>query len=312
MRLVSYQKEELHRLGIFIEGFIIDAQTASCFVLGESPEGRRLLTACEGMSSLLLAEDEVWQRLRDIVDEIKSRLNIDQDFLISKGVLVPSDEVVLLAPVQNPGKVICAAGNFPGPGPAVKPDFPIFFLKPSSGITAAGMPIWISVLTKSVAYEVELAIVIGKCARKVAPTDALDYVAGYTLANDVGDRLLEKRTSQWTSGKMFDSFTPMGPWLVTRDEILQPNNLAMSTIVNGQLVQKGSTADMFFSIPELISILSDLTTLQPGDLILTGSTKHMNGQPNPVVALKPGDSVTIKIDGLGELTNPVEMEPECL
>jgi acylpyruvate hydrolase len=310
MRLVSFQRENSHRLGILMDAYIIDAKTASSFVLGSSPEGQRLSTACESMSSLLHAPDEVWSKLRNIVEKIKGRLNTDQDLLISRGILVPFEEAKLLAPVPNPGKVICAAGNFPGPGPAAKPDFPIFFLKPSSSITAAGMPIWISEMTKNVAYEVELAVVIGKRARKIAPVDAMEYVAGYTLANDVGDRLLEKRTSQWTSGKMFDSFTPMGPWLVTRDEIPQPQSLAMSTRVNGELVQKGSTGDMFFSIPQLISILSDLTTLHPGDLILTGSTKHLDGQPNPAVALKPGDSVTIKIDGLGELTNPVEKEPE--
>jgi acylpyruvate hydrolase len=232
--------------------------------------------------------------------------------LVAEGVLLPSDQVHLMAPLPVPGKVICAAGNYPSAAADKKPDYPIIFLKPSSTVTGPGMPIYLSKLTQNVAYEVELALVISKLAWHVPPEEALHCIGGYLLANDVGDRDLEKRTSQWTSGKMFDSFTPMGPWLVTKDEIPYPGEREMLTTVNGEVVQKGSTAEMFFDPAQLVSILSDLTTLRPGDVILTGSPKMMDGQPNPVIALAPGDSVTISIDGLGQLTNPVQKEAECL
>ncbi len=121
--------------------------------------------------------------------------------------------------------MICIGGNFPASGKLTAPDYPVVFLKPASTITGPGMPVWVSELTTSVAYEVELVVVIGKRARNVAAEDASNHIAGFTLANDIGDRLLEKRTSQWTSGKMFDTFTPLGPAVVTPDEIADTHNL---------------------------------------------------------------------------------------
>ena len=165
---------------------------------------------------------------------------------------------------------------------------------------------------ESVAYEVELAVVIGKRGRNLSSKDALSVVAGYTLANDLGDRLLEKRTSQWTSGKMFDTFTPMGPYLVTPDELPDPGNLEMFTRVNDQVVQRGNTSQMFFDVPQLVSYLSTLTTLEPGDVILTGSPKLMDGEPNPLVKLKPGDVVEVNIEQLSSLVNPVINEQVVL
>jgi acylpyruvate hydrolase len=167
------------------------------------------------------------------------------------------------------------------------------------------MPVWIPAIASSVACEVELAVVIGRRAHNLAEEDTSAYIAGYTLANDIGDRLLEKRTSQWTSGKMFDSFTPMGPAIVTSDEIENPHNLRMQTHVNDQQVQTGNTGEMFFTVSYLVRYLSTLTTLEPGDLILTGSPKMMGTEAGPSVSLKPGDTVRISIDCLGELVNPV-------
>lgn len=312
MRLVTFEKGQKQGLGIWLDSLVMDVQAAGLFLLGQTPEGLEFASCCKSMLSLLQAADETWITLQKIARQIDQIRVTKQETLVAQGVLFPQGTVQVLAPLPNPGKVICVAGNFPTSGSAQKPDFPIIFLKPSSTITGPGKPIWVSEMTQNVAYEVELAVVIGKCARHVSSADALEVVAGYTLANDVGDRLLEKRTSQWTSGKMFDSFTPLGPWLITKEEIPQPNSLEMTTIVNGQVVQLGNTGDMYFTIPELVSILSNLTTLQPGDLILTGSTKLLAGQANPMIALKPGDNVTIKIDGLGELNNPVQKEPECL
>jgi acylpyruvate hydrolase len=161
-----------------------------------------------------------------------------------------------------------------------------------------------------VAYEVELVVVIGKRARKVHGEDASNHIAGFTLANDLGDRVLEKRTSQWTSGKMFDSFTPLGPVIVTPDEIVDTHNLSMETWVNDQQVQKGNTGEMFFDVDYLVSYISTLTTLEPGDIILTGSPKLMSGEPAPSVSLKPGDTVRISVEELGGLMNLIQEEPQ--
>ena len=172
------------------------------------------------------------------------------------------------------------------------------------------MPIWLTEMTTNVGYEVELAVIIAKRAHQVGIMEALSCIGGYTLANDVGDRNLEKRTSQWTSGKMFDSFTPLGPALLTPDELPDFHALKMETWVNDRQVQKGTLGEMFFPPDYLVSYISHLTTLEPGDIILTGSPKLMDGELAPAVALKAGDTVRITIDGLGELSNPVKDEPK--
>ncbi len=308
MRLITYRTNAFPRLGVWLGTYVLDVQLACGYFPCELHAKEQLMAGSTSMLALLQTPDEVWTTLRDGLAYVSRDMEQQADTLLEQEILFRTGDVTLLAPIPAPGKVICVAGNYPAPGVTQKPEHPIIFLKPSSSITGADMPIWISHLTKNVAYEVELALVIGKRARHVTSQEALQYIAGYTLANDVGDRVLEKRTSQWTSGKMFDSFTPMGPWLVTKDEIPVPGALEMSTLVNGQVVQAGNTAEMFFDIAELVSILSDLTTLLPGDVILTGSPKMMDGKSNPALVLTPGDSVTIKIDGLGELTNPVHEE----
>ena len=260
------------------------------------------------MLSLLQAGDETWDILHSVVNKVSQDSEKARKAWVDLGILLPTEDMQLLAPLPTPGKVICVAGNYPAPGISQKPDYPIIFLKPSSSITGPGMPIWLTDMTQNVAIEVELALVINKTAKHINIDDALSCVVGYILANDIGDRNLEKRTSQWTSGKMFNSFTPMGPWLVTKDELPDPDTLQMTSMVNGKIVQKGNTSQMFFNCAELISILSDLTTLVPGDVILTGSTKSMDGMPNPAIALTNGNTVTIAIEGLGELTNPVMKE----
>jgi 2-keto-4-pentenoate hydratase/2-oxohepta-3-ene-1,7-dioic acid hydratase in catechol pathway len=151
-------------------------------------------------------------------------------------------------------------------------------------------------------------LVIGRTTRCVSEAEAYGSLAGYTMANDLGDRLLEKRTSQWTTGKLMDTFCPVGPALVTPDAVPDPNNLEIRTWINGRLVQHGNTRQMFFSPPALISYLSHLTTLETGDIILTGSPKRLGEQPAPVLSLQPGDRMVIEIGSLGRLENPVIAE----
>jgi acylpyruvate hydrolase len=224
------------------------------------------------------------------------------------GVVFDFTQASLSAPIPQPGKVICIAGNFPASNNMENQEYPIVFLKPSSGVIGNQQNVVIPGMAENVVYEVELAVVIGERGKGVLPQDAISVIAGYTIANDLGDRSLENRTSQWTSGKMFDTFTPMGPILITSDELIDSHNLNMHTKVNGKFMQKSNTSQMFFDVPHLVSYLSTLTTLQPGDVILTGSPKLIDGEPNPTVALKHGDIVEAGIEKLGSLINPITTE----
>lgn len=226
-----------------------------------------------------------------------------------------ADVAKLLAPVIPPA-VYCAGLNYRKHAEetgARIPRFPVLFMKASSAVQNPGDPIIIPsrLASHEVDYECELAVVIGKSAKNVSKAEALDYVAGYTCANDVSARDWQVRFggSQWCRGKTFDTFLPLGPCLVTPDEIPDPNALAIRTILNGVTMQEENTADMIFDVPALIEFFSGSTTLLPGTVILTGTPSGVGMARNPPVWLKPGDSVTIEIEKIGSLTNPVEIEP---
>ena len=189
------------------------------------------------------------------------------------------------------------------------PEHPVLFMKTPSSVQHPGEPIVLPTHLKSseVDYECELAVVIGKACKNVSREDALDYVLGYTAANDVSARDWQKKWggSQWCRGKTFDTFCPLGPAIVTADEITQPNRLRIKTILNGEAVQDWNTDDMIFDVPTLIEFLSGSTTLVPGTVILTGTPHGVGDARTPQVFLKPGDTVTIEIEKIGRLTNPV-------
>ena len=192
------------------------------------------------------------------------------------------------------------------------PEFPVLFFKAVTALQNPGDPIRIPTHLRSneLDHECELAVVIGKTCRNVARRNALDYVLGYTCANDVSARDWQKKWGggQWCRAKSFDTFAPLGPCLVTRDEIPDPNALAIRTIVNNEVRQSSNTRDMIFDIPTLIEFLSGSTTLLPGTVILTGTPSGVGMAKNPPVWLQPGDSVTVEIEKIGTLTNPVERE----
>jgi 2-keto-4-pentenoate hydratase/2-oxohepta-3-ene-1,7-dioic acid hydratase in catechol pathway len=304
MRLVTYMHNNESRLGVLLDKKVVDVQSTYQQYCHATSQPATWENSYNSMLDLLKAGKDALKVLTEVILFAQTKLAEEKDILFNL------DDVMLLAPISNPGKVICIGGNFPAAGKLSAPDYPIIFLKPASTITGSGIPVWVSEITANVAYEVELVVVIGKRARNVKAGDASNYIAGFTLANDIGDRVLEKRTSQWTTGKMFDTFTPLGPVIVTPDEIVDTHNLPMETWVNNQQVQKGNTGEMFFDVDSLVSYISTLTTLEPGDIILTGSPKLMNGEPAPSVTLKPGDTVRISVEGLGELINPVQKEPQ--
>lgn len=234
---------------------------------------------------------------------------------LSKGAhdrqVFPADQAELLPPVMRPGKIICVGLNYPAaPGGEVDraPEYPILFHKVASALTGHRMPVILPAASREVEYEGELAVVIGQRAKYVREEQAEEAIAGYTIANDVGARDVQRRTSQWTSGKMFDTFCPLGPALATRLEVPEPNRLNLETTLNGTPVQSACTGEMIFQAPFLVSYISSLTTLEPGDLILTGSPKRVGSRPDPRTLLQPGDRITVTIEKLGSLTNPVLRE----
>jgi 2-keto-4-pentenoate hydratase/2-oxohepta-3-ene-1,7-dioic acid hydratase in catechol pathway len=222
-------------------------------------------------------------------------------------------QIRFLPPVLKPGKIICVGLNYPPVSRDagwLPPPYPVLFQKPASSLIGSGWAIVLPRISRQVLYEGELAVVIGARGKNVPLESALDIVAGYTIANDLGAADIEARSSQWASGKMFDTFCPLGPALVTPDELPNPGNISIQTRLNNEIVQDGNTCEMIFDVPYLIHYISQLTTLEPNDVILTGSPKRAGDSPDPRTPLRPGDSVSIGIEGLDYLTNPVVAEED--
>lgn len=227
----------------------------------------------------------------------------------------PADVKKLLAPIEPTG-ILCIGLNYrrhAAEGGAPIPKWPVLFMKTISSVQNPGDPILLprKLASEQVDYECELAVVIGKRCKNVSRDKALDYVLGYTCANDVSARDWQKDFggSQWCRGKTFDTFCPLGPCLVTADEIPNPNALAIKTVLNGEVMQDWNTDDMIFDVPTLIEFLSGSTTLLPGMVILTGTPHGVGMARKPPVWLKSGDRLTIEIERIGALTNPVLDEP---
>jgi len=226
----------------------------------------------------------------------------------------PADIKKLLAPIV-PAQILCIGLNYRRHAEETKapiPSHPVLFMKGINTLQNPDDPIVLPghLPSEEVDYECELALVIGRTCRNATRENALDHVFGYTCANDVSARDWQKQRggSQWCRGKSFDTFCPLGPRLVTRDEIPEPNNLAIRTLLNGKPVQDWNTNDMIFDVPALIEFLSGSTTLPAGTLILTGTPHGVGMASTPPVWLKDGDTVVIEIEKIGALTNPVERE----
>ena len=222
----------------------------------------------------------------------------------------------LLAPVV-PTQILCIGLNYrqhAAETGAKLPERPILFVKGINAVQDPGAPIHVPQHLRSdeVDYECELAVVIGKAGKNIPRARALEHVLGYTCANDVSarDHQIKLGSGQWCRGKFFDTFAPLGPRLVTPDEIRDPNALDISTTLNGERVQSSNTSDMIFDVPALIEYLSGSTTLVPGTVILTGTPQGVGMAAKPAPRwLKAGDVVTVEIQGIGALTNPVVLEP---
>jgi len=230
-----------------------------------------------------------------------------------RGSGVPAATALLHAPIHDPQKIICVGLNYRDHAHESKmpiPKEPVLFSKFPSALIGHGEPIILPKVSSKVDYEAELVIVVGRRGRRIAEHAAMDYVAGYSVGHDVSARdwQLEKDGKQWMVGKTFDTFAPVGPTLVTRDEVPDPHALGIRLRLNGKPMQSSNTEQMVFSVAQLIAYLSVVFTLEPGDLIFTGTPPGIGHARTPPIYLKAGDVAEVEIDSLGVLRNPITGE----
>ncbi len=221
------------------------------------------------------------------------------------------DRVVLLAPIQRPPKLICVGLNYRDHAAEAQMEIPLvptIFSKFNTAITGPGGPVILPKNSSKPDYEAEFAFVIGTGGRHIAGDRWREHVFGYMCLNDVSARDFQLATSQWLMGKTFDTFAPCGPWLTTADEIEDPHNLDIRLTINGETMQDSNTRHLIFGIPALIEFLSSAFTLEPGDIITTGTPAGVGFSKKPPRWLRPGDEMVVTIQGLGELRNPVVAE----
>jgi 2-keto-4-pentenoate hydratase/2-oxohepta-3-ene-1,7-dioic acid hydratase in catechol pathway len=293
MRLLTFIQDGERRLGALAGEQVIDLTAAQA--------GRRPGSAFYAdMRELLEAGPEAWARLAgDLTAKDWSPF------------ARPLAGLKLDAPVR-PSKVVCIGQNYfdhVREQNGQMPERPIIFAKFPTTIIGPGDEIcWDPGLSQDIDWEAELAVVLGRTARRVRAEDAYDYVFGYTVANDVTARDIQKGDGQWVRGKSLDTFCPLGPWIVSKDEVPEPHGLPIRTTVNGATMQNSHTDQLIFRIPTLIEFITRAFTLLPGDLILTGTPPGVGAYRKPPVFLKDADEVTVEVVGIGALTNRCRTE----
>ncbi|WP_079527395.1 fumarylacetoacetate hydrolase family protein [Halobacillus hunanensis] len=311
MKVVNYLAEHKEkRTGSYENGFVVDLNQA--YVSYLQNKGSQIaqkvadVIVPSDMSSLLEGGEESLVEAKKAVDFVlNSRSEADGQVVFNK------EDVKLEAPVGKPSKIICVGHNYKEHILEMKrelPETPVVFAKFNNTISGPEAPIYLKDVSKQFDYEAEFAFVIGKKAQQIKKEDALDYVAGYTIANDVSARDLQKRTLQWLQGKSIDGSLPLGPWLVTKEEVPDPHSLNIELKVNGETKQKSNTGNLVFDVNFLVEFLSEIITLEPGDVVLTGTPGGVGAARDPQEFLKDGDTVTISVDEVGVLENVVEEE----
>jgi 2-keto-4-pentenoate hydratase/2-oxohepta-3-ene-1,7-dioic acid hydratase in catechol pathway len=238
-------------------------------------------------------------------------LEIAKAFSAKAPVGIPIASVKLCAPIPDPPKILCMGLNYRDHAAEAKleiPAYPVIFAKYSNTVIGCGDTIVLPKNSRKPDYEAEFGFVIGRRARHVPAAKWRDYVFGYMNCNDVSARDVQTAVSQWTMGKNFDTFAPMGPYLVSADEIEDPHNLDISLTLNGETMQSSNTRELIFKIPETVEFLSSVMTLDPGDVVLTGTPSGVGFSHKPPRWLKSGDEVVVRVEGLGELRNTCAAE----
>ncbi len=227
------------------------------------------------------------------------------------GEAVPLAGVTLLPVIPRPGKILCVGLNYRAhvaEGVFEVPDYPVLFPKFADALIGAGEPVLIPPESEAVDYEGELAFVVGRSVRRAKGADALDAIGGYTLANDVTMRDYQYKTHQWLQGKTWAASTPLGPYLVTPDEVGDPHALDISLTLNGETMQSANTSAFIFDIPTLIATISEFMPLNPGDVVLTGTPAGVGFRRDPKVLLRDGDRMVVEVENVGRLESPVAGE----
>jgi acylpyruvate hydrolase len=258
-----------------------------------------------------LIEDDTVRPLRDVVElgrDTPSEVLADPPVTDER---VPLAEVRLLPVVPHPGKIVCVGLNYRAhaqEGGYDVPDYPALFTKFAETLVAAGDPILLPPESAAVDFEAELAFVIGHTVRRAAGASALEAVAGYTAANDISMRDYQYRTAQWLPGKNWAASTPLGPFLVTPDEVGDPHQLHIALELNGERMQSANTSQFIFDVPTLVATISEFIPLAPGDVVLSGTPSGVGYRRDPKILLRDGDRVTVEIERVGRLENPVSAE----
>ncbi len=285
MKLVTFTYQGVSRVGAVVDNAVVDS-------LGQTDIPQTML-------AFLAAGQPALDVLQELIDSQQQRIALS--------------DVKLLAPIPRPGKFLGVGLNYAdhiAETALEKPEYPTFFTKQSSCVIANGEAIHVPKVSEKLDYEVELAFVIGQRCRHVSLDDAHKVIAGYTLVNDVSVRDWQFRSPTWTLGKSFDTHGPMGPWIVTADEISDPHNLDLQTWIDDELRQSSNTQHMIFNCYEMIAYLTQAMTLEPGDVIATGTPSGVGVKMKPRGYMKAGQTVKIEIEHLGSLINPVIDEPD--
>ena len=280
MKLVTYGESGQERLGAVAGSEIVDLQSADASLPG---------------TVLGVLEAEAVEAVSRAVES-------------GAGTRTPLADARLASPIPRPPKIVCVGLNYLDHATEQNvplPEHPLLFSKATSSVVGPYDDVVLPAESEQVDYEVELAVVIGKTATAVSEADAYDYVSGYTVANDVSARDIQFRQQQWHQGKSYDTFCPMGPWLVTKDEIPDPNALAVKLTLNGTVLQDSNTDNLIFNIPTLVSRISSAMTLLPGDVISTGTPAGVGVFRDPKILLKAGDYMETWVEGIGTLKNHV-------
>lgn len=286
MRLVSFVRAAEPSYGALVDGAVVDLRRAE----------PRLP---ETLLDLLAAGGEALDRASAVLGTASAA---DHQAL---------DSIRLLAPIPRPGKILCVGLNYrdhAAESHAVTAEYPTIFAKYANTVVGPYDPIVLPRVTAQVDYEGELGVVIGRKARYLRESEALACVAGYLICNDVSARDYQSRTSQWTVGKSFDGFAPMGPALVTADEVPDPQDLDLRVSIGGDVLQHSNTRHMIFPVASVIAYLTEAMTLEPGDVIMTGTPAGVGAARTPQRFLKAGETVRVEIERLGVLENPVLAE----
>ena len=320
MKLVAYESGKQPALGVVVKDWIVGVGPAIQLLQKKrvpralaqranfKSAAKRVLDAGGAPKDMieLLGRGRAWGKS---LATVTSALGKEMDFSKApKGLFTPLAKARLLAPIPKPEKIVCVGLNYAdhareqGHEP---PKSPILFLKSANTICGPGDPIHLPPNSSQVDYEAEFAVVIGKRGSRIPEDKAYDYVGGYMVLHDVSARDLQFADGQWYRGKSCDTFAPTGPWIVTPDEIKDPHKLRISLSLNGEVMQDSSTSNLIFSVPYLISYLSQSATWEVGDLISTGTPPGVGVFRKPPVFLKGGDTVSVTVEGLGTLTNPV-------